>query len=66
MAEELHIRGLDIGKDVDPATVCEIHNWPDEGLARRLIDVMRERHGKGGINVCATCIKRAKARLPPR
>jgi hypothetical protein len=65
MVEALHIKGLDVG-DVDPATVCQVHDWPSDGLARRLVDAMRETHGKGGINVCIPCIERAKAALPPR
>jgi hypothetical protein len=63
MVEALHIKGLDVG-DVDPATVCQVHDWPSDGLARRLVDAMRETHGKGGINVCIPCIERAKAALP--
>jgi hypothetical protein len=53
---------------VAPATtdVCEVHDWPTDGLARRLIDAMRERHGKGGVNACVDCIARARASLPPR
>lgn len=39
---------------------CEVHDWPTEGLAPRLLAAMRERHGKGGINVCADCIGRAR------
>lgn len=40
---------------------CEIHKWPTEGLPRRLVQAMKERHGKGGINACVECIHRAKA-----
>lgn len=39
---------------------CEIHDWPTEGLSKRLVDVMRARHGKGGIDVCADCVARAR------
>jgi hypothetical protein len=63
MGDEVHIRGLDIG-DADPASLCQVHDWPMEGLARRLVDAMREMHGRGGINVCVKCIERAKASLP--
>jgi hypothetical protein len=63
MGEALHIKGLDIG-DVDPASVCQVHDWPTEGLARRLVDAMRAAHGRGGINVCVPCVHRAKAALP--
>jgi hypothetical protein len=60
MKEALHIRGLP-----DDAT-CDIHEWPTEGLAKRLMQAMRERHGKGGVNACRECIERARASLPPR
>jgi len=43
-----------------PADPCEVCRWPSEGLAARLVRAMRERHGKGGINVCIDCIKRAR------
>ncbi len=39
---------------------CETHEWSDEGMSRRLVDAMRERHGRGGITVCVECISRAK------
>ena len=39
---------------------CEIHEWPDDDLPKRLFEAMRERHGKGGINVCPECIERAR------
>lgn len=42
---------------------CETHEWPAEGMAERLLDMMRERHGKGGLNVCVDCIARAKGAL---
>lgn len=40
---------------------CDVHDWPTDGMAPRLIAAMRERHGKGGVNVCARCITRAQA-----
>ena len=40
--------------------VCEVHDWPVDGLAKRLINAMRQRFGKGGINVCHECLTRAK------
>lgn len=46
-------------KEAAPNARCEIHDWPTEGLAQRLIDAARARHGKGGIDVCAACIERA-------
>jgi hypothetical protein len=51
--EHLHIHPLREGK-------CEAHEWPTEGLAKRLVQAMRERHGKGGLNVCVHCIQRAR------
>ena len=59
MSEQLHVKGM------PDTTTCEIHDWPTEGLARRLVAAMRERHGKGGINACVPCIERAKAGLGP-
>lgn len=38
---------------------CEIHDWPNDKLPERLVTAMRERHGKGGINCCRSCIDRA-------
>lgn len=38
---------------------CDVCAWPTENVHRRLVDEMRERHGKGGVNVCLECIKRA-------
>lgn len=52
--EVVHIRALP-----DDAT-CHIHDWPTAGLARRLLEAMRERHGKGGVNACVGCIERAR------
>jgi hypothetical protein len=43
-----------------PLATCEIHDWPTEGLGRRLVATMRERHGKGGVNVCRDCVTRAR------
>lgn len=41
------------------AGTCDVHEWPIDGMAARLVAAMRERHGKGGINVCRECISRA-------
>lgn len=49
--EQLHIRPAKGG--------CEVHDWPTEGLARRLVQAMRDTHPRG-INACRECIDRAK------
>lgn len=54
LKEKLHIKGMPAG------TLCEIHTWPTEGLPQRLQQAMRARHGMGGINVCSTCVERAR------
>lgn len=51
--EELHVRPAP-----DTAT-CDVHAWPTMGLPGRLVTAMRERHGKGGVNVCRECVMRA-------
>lgn len=38
---------------------CAVHDWPTEGLARRLVAAMRASHPRG-IDVCRPCISRAK------
>jgi len=50
---------LYIGAAPDDA-VCEVHDWPTEGMALRVVALMRERHGKGGCVVCVPCVHRAK------
>lgn len=47
-------------KDAPKGTRCDIHEWPTQGLAQRLIEAMRARHLTGGINACFPCITRAK------
>lgn len=42
-------------------TRCEVHDWKDEEFATRLVPLMRERHGKGGLNVCMACVERARS-----
>lgn len=52
---------------VQPASgPCEVHAWETKDLAARLVQAMRERHGKGGINVCRDCLGRAKVSIPLR
>lgn len=59
MTESLHIR---------PATteVCEIHEWELDRKIRELVPLMRERHGKGGLNACVGCIAEMKAEADRR
>jgi hypothetical protein len=64
MTDYLHLRGVETDKPA--AEVCEIHDWPSSvDSARALVQAMRERHGKGGINVCVDCIARLKAVVKP-
>lgn len=48
------------------STKCDVCEWPNEGLAARVVLEMRRRHHAGGLNVCRDCIVRARASLPPR
>lgn len=59
MSESIHMKPAD-------GEGCEIHDLPSEGLAKVLISLMQERHGKGGINVCRECITRAKDGVTPK
>ena len=40
-------------------SVCEVHDLPTSGLARRLMEQMQQ----GGVNVCPDCILRARDNL---
>lgn len=60
MTDAVHIRPAPEGAN------CEVHDWPTEGLARRLVEAMRERHGKGGVSVCVDCVVRARDELGRR
>lgn len=65
MGEVVYIRGL------PDTTACEIHDWPTEGLGKRLVDAMRASHPRG-IDACTACVGRARLdaerfrRAPPR
>jgi hypothetical protein len=48
-----------------PHDRCEVHAWPDDGLAARIILAIRSR-GRGGISICLDCGVRAKASLRRR
>lgn len=37
--------------------VCQIHEWPDRGIARRFVRAMRD---PTGVDVCVDCAHRAK------
>lgn len=60
MSEVLRIRGM------PDDTTCEVHAWPVEDFRTKLIPLMRERHGKGGVNACSGCISRAREHVRPR
>ena len=38
---------------------CEVHNWPEDGLAKRIIVAARATY-PDGLNVCKHCVDRAK------
>jgi hypothetical protein len=42
---------------------CELHDWTLNDWKERFMALLRERHGKGGVNVCAECIIRARNAL---
>lgn len=52
MSETLHVKAS--------AGPCEPCAWPTEGIARRVVEAARERHGKGGLDICVACLERAK------
>lgn len=60
MGEALFMRGVELPAGTDPGAVCEVHTWPIEKLMAELMDLLRARHGQGGLNVCKDCIYRAK------
>jgi hypothetical protein len=46
-------------KPADAGASCWAHEQSTAGLAGRLLIEMRRSHGKGGVNVCRDCLKRA-------
>ena len=54
MKEKIH------SKEMPTGTLCEIHSWPSKGLGERLQQSVRARYLTGGINVCSSCMARAK------
>ena len=65
MNEVLHMKGMHVPPEV-AASLCQVHDWPTEKLLAELLDQMRARHGKGGLNVCTPCVERAKAEADRR
>lgn len=55
LGDMIHLR------EAAPNAACEVHGLAADGLARKLVELMRERHGQGGVNVCRDCITRARA-----
>lgn len=54
-AERVHVRPSD--------GPCDVHAWTAEDFRKRLLEEMRARHGKDGLNVCVECIDRAKVAI---
>lgn len=65
MNEALHMKLMRMPTEV-AASLCEVHTWSLERLFKELMDLMRARHGKGGVNVCTPCIERMKAEADRR
>ena len=42
---------------------CEVHDWTPEQWRRDFVRLLRERHGKGGLNACRECLLKAQERL---
>lgn len=59
MSEKLFVRPAAANAD------CQVHDWPSDGLAKRLILEMRRAHGKGGVNICRECVERARESARP-
>ena len=38
---------------------CEVHDWPTEGLGKRMVEAMRASFPTG-VNVCRACVVRAR------
>lgn len=39
---------------------CEVHDWQLEDFRDRFVQILRDRHENGGLNVCAECIARVR------
>lgn len=65
MKEALHMTGMHVTPEV-AASLCQVHTMPPAELLSKLLDMMRARHGKGGLNVCTPCVERAKAEADRR
>jgi len=57
VTDKLHIKAA--AQDA----VCVVHDAPDDGLARLIVRKARRLHGKGGADICVSCINRAKRSL---
>ena len=42
---------------------CEVHEWTIEQWRKDFLPLLRARHDKGGVNVCAECIRHVKHEL---
>lgn len=63
MADEfIHMRGVKLSEE-QAATACEVHGWSPEDWVTKFVPLLRERHGKGGLNVCKECLLAASRRL---
>jgi hypothetical protein len=62
MPDLLHIRGAS-ATDEEAAAACEVHDWTLDDWRTRFVPLLRERHGRGGLNCCMNCIERARAKL---
>lgn len=43
---------------IKKGTTCDVHDWPTFGMAKRLVQKMRDSHPKG-VNACRKCLGRA-------
>jgi hypothetical protein len=55
--EKLHVKAM------PDDTPCEVHDWSIQDFETKFVPLLRERHGKGGLNACRACIERAREGL---
>lgn len=58
----LHVREIDTTEE-EAARQCEVHDWTLDDFRTRFVPLLRQRHGKGGVNCCTTCIAAARDEL---